>query len=125
MTTELPKKIEKFTELKSWQKGHELVLLIYKLTTKFPQEEKYGLVSQMQRSAVSVTSNIAEGFGRRTSNDKQRFYDIATASIYELQNQMFIARDVYLINLEQFQKAFDLSEDTHRLLVSWIRGLPS
>lgn len=125
MTTENSKKIEKFTDLRLWQKGHELVLLIYQMTIKFPQEEKFGLVSQMQRSAVSITSNIAEGFGRRTSNDKQRFYDIATASVYELQNQILITRDIHLITKEQFQIAFNLSEDVHRLLVTWIRGLPS
>lgn len=70
------KKLSKFTDLIVWQKGHKLVLLIYKITKTFPSEEKFGLISQMQRSAVSITSNISEGFGRRTSLDKKRFYDI-------------------------------------------------
>lgn len=118
------KKINKFTDLIVWQKGHELVLSIYNITKTFPIEEKFGLSSQMQRSAVSITSNISEGFGRRTLLDKKRFYDISIGSIYELQNQLIIAKDIRLIKLSIFEAIYTLSEEVQRLLVSWIRSIP-
>lgn len=86
-------KITHFTHLHVWQKAHELVLLIYNLSDRFPADERFGLVNQMRRCVVSVTSNIAEGFGRRTHNDKRRFYDMTVGSLFELQNQLYIVRD--------------------------------
>ena len=77
-----------------WQKGHTVVLLVYELTGAFPGSEKYGLTSQMRRAAVSVTSNIAEAFGRQTSKDKVRFYLNARGSCFEVQSQSCVARDV-------------------------------
>lgn len=67
------KKIAKFTDLVAWQEAHKLVLMIYKMTKIFPAEERYGLVSQMRRASVSITSNIAEGFGRKSAKDKITF----------------------------------------------------
>jgi len=63
-------KIKEFTDLNSWQKSHKLVLMIYKAVMRFPQEEVFGLTSQMRRSAISITSNIAEGFGRQGYKEK-------------------------------------------------------
>ena len=74
-----------FTEMPVWQRAHETVLLVYKLTGDFPESEKYALTSQMRRAAVSITSNIAEAFGRRTSKDRVRFYMHARGSCYEVQ----------------------------------------
>ncbi len=88
------KKIQNFTDLVAWQKGHEVVLEIYRMTKQFPKDELFGLVSQMRRASVSVTSNIAEGFGRKTLLDKGHFYTMAIGSAYELQNQCFICRDL-------------------------------
>ena len=65
-------KAKEFTDLIVWQEGHKLVLMIYKICKKFPENEKFGLVSQMQRAAVSITSNIAEGFGRRHNKEKTK-----------------------------------------------------
>jgi len=87
------KKINHFTDLIVWQKAHELVLFLYKITKTFPAEEKFGLTIQMRRSSVSITSNIAEGFGRNTIKDKVQFYTIAKGSLFELESQLFIARD--------------------------------
>jgi four helix bundle protein len=67
-------KYRHFTEMPVWQDGHELVLHVYELTNALPEEEKYVLTSQMRRAAVSITSNIAEAFGRQISRDKARFY---------------------------------------------------
>lgn len=92
-------KIEEFTDLIVWQEGHKLVLLIYQVTKLFPKEEIYSLTDQMRRAVVSVTSNIAEGFGRQGIKEKIQFYFLAKGSLVELKNQTFIARDLnYLKN---------------------------
>lgn len=95
-------KIKSFTDLNAWKLGHLLVLEIYKLTKKFPIDERYGLISQMQRAAVSITSNIAEGFSRNTNKDKLQFYCIAHGSLTELQNQLIISRDLKYIDKSNF-----------------------
>ena len=83
-----------FTEMPVWRKAHKVVLLVYKLTSAFPESEKYALTSQMRRAAVSITSNIAEAFGRQASKDKVRFYLHARGSCYEVQSQGYVARDL-------------------------------
>jgi four helix bundle protein len=85
-----------------WQKAHKVVLLVYKLTSAFPESEKYALTSQMRRAAVSITSNIAEAFGRQTSKDKVRFYLHARGSCYEVQSQGYVARDVSYVTPTDF-----------------------
>jgi four helix bundle protein len=87
-------KIGHFKDLRAWQEAHTLVLLVYKLTQNFPKEEVFGLTSQMRRCAVSISSNIAEGFGRNTYKDKANFYFISRGSITELENQTLVASDV-------------------------------
>ena len=109
-------KIQKFTDLVVWQEAHKLVLMIYKETKKFPSEEKYGLTAQMRRSAISITSNIAEGFSRKSSKEKCQFYTTAKASMTELQNQLLIARDVGYISQETFNKIVQQSVKTNKLL---------
>jgi four helix bundle protein len=87
-------KIQDFTDLRVWQEAHKLALAVYTFTKKFPKEEIFALTSQMRRAASSVTSNIAEGFGRRSSKDKAHFYTMASASVYELRNQTILAVDL-------------------------------
>ena len=95
-------KIVDFTDLIVWQKAHQLVLAIYGITNKFPSYEKLSLVSQMQRAAVSITSNIAEGFARRSRKEKLQFYYIALSSLSELRNQILISKDLDYINVQTF-----------------------
>jgi four helix bundle protein len=95
-------KIKSFTDLNAWKQGHLLVLEIYKITKEFPIEERYGLISQMKRAAVSITSNIAEGFSRNTSKDKFQFYCMAHGSLTELQNQLILSRDLKYLDKEKF-----------------------
>lgn len=95
-------KIKNFTDLVAWQEGHKLLLEIYKITKKFPREELFCLVSQMRRAALSFTSNIAEGFGRASMKDKNRFYAIALGSLSEVYNQIIVARDLNYIKQEEF-----------------------
>jgi len=112
-------KIETFTDLEVWQAGHELVQKIYTVTSEFPKEEMFGLTSQMRRSAVSITSNIAEGFGRSGYGDKVRFYYNAHGSLTELKNQILVAKDVGYLKKEAVNNIIDKSQEVHALL----RGL--
>jgi|SRR3989344_4166529 len=87
-------KIASFVDLKVWQLGHRVVLSVYKITKLFPKEELFGLVSQLRRAAVSMTSNIAEGFSRSSAREKAYFYSIALGSVTEVQNQLLISKDL-------------------------------
>lgn len=87
-------KIRSFTDLNAWKEGHKLVLMIYKVTNNFPKKETYSLIDQMRRAAVSITSNIAEGFSRRGLKEKIQFYAISSGSLTELQNQVIVSKDI-------------------------------
>lgn len=90
--------IKSFTDLNAWKEGHQLVLQIYRMTKLFPSDEKFGLINQIQRAAVSITSNIAEGFSRHSNKEKVQFYYTALGSLTEVQNQLLISRDLGYIN---------------------------
>lgn len=109
-------KINDFTDLIAWQKSHELVVMIYKMTKEFPEKEKFGLISQLERAAVSVTSNIAEGFGRSHSKEKDQFLSVASGSLSEVENQLMIARDVGYIDIGTFNKLYDQAVESHKVL---------
>jgi four helix bundle protein len=85
---------KRFEELVVWQKAHQLVLRIYKLTMEFPKHETYGLMSQMRRAAVSVPANIAEGFKKRGRPDKARVLNIAQASLEEVRYYFILSKDL-------------------------------
>ncbi|MFT7157599.1 MAG: four helix bundle protein [Parvicella sp.] len=88
-----------FRELNIWKQSIQLVTELYVLVSKLPAEEKFGLKSQMCRSAVSISSNIAEGSGRTTNKDFNRFLDIGLASSYELETQLIISSNLYKIEV--------------------------
>lgn len=115
-------KIRSFTGLHTWQEAHKLVLMTYALTAKFPTKEQYRLSGQMERAAVSVSSNIAEGFRRKTRRDKQNFYDIALSSLTELQNQLIIARDLKYIDNSTFQKIAEQTVIVGKLINGLIKS---
>jgi len=77
------KKIKSFTDLDTWKEGHKLVLLIYESTKFFPKEERFALTDQIRRAAVSITSNIAEGFSRQSLREKIQFYSISKGSNFK------------------------------------------
>jgi four helix bundle protein len=89
--------LKNYKELKVWQKSYELCLEIYTITAKFPREEIYGLTSQIRRSVVSIPSNIAEGYGRKTTLDYIRMLYISYGSVCELETQILLAGDLDLI----------------------------
>ncbi len=97
-------KIETFRDLIVWQKSMLLVTNLYAVTKRFPKDEVYGLTSQLRRCAVSVPSNIAEGFGRNSTVDYIRFLRIASGSIYELQTQIEIAENLEYIDSQDFDR---------------------
>ena len=108
--------IKGFTDLIAWQEGHRLSLLVYNATSTFPEQEKFGLTNQIRRAAVSVTSNIAEGFSRATGADKAHFYDMSLGSITELQSQLLLSRDLLYMKDSVFAKIADQSIVTHKLV---------
>ncbi|MBU1663342.1 four helix bundle protein [Patescibacteria group bacterium] len=109
-------KIRSFTDLKVWQQGHGLAIFVYNLTKKFPKQEIYCLVSQMRRAAISITSNIAEGFGRRGYKEKIQFYYLAQGSLIELKNQILLAKDLGYVDGKDFQLIVEKANNTHKLL---------
>ena len=86
-----------FRQIRVWEKAHGLTLLIYKITTQFPSEEKYGLTSQIRRASASIPANIAEGFGRGGNAELARFLQISMGSAYEVEYHTLLARDLGLI----------------------------
>lgn len=109
-------KIVMFTDLNAWQEGHNLVLLVYKLTKDFPKEETYPMVDQMRRAVTSITANIAEGFGRRSYKEKLQFYFQAQGSMTELKNFLLIAKDIGYISIHEFGDCMNQANIAHQLL---------
>jgi len=100
-----------FQDLVVWRKAHQFVLCIYDLTQKFPETEKYGLTSQLRRSAVSIPANIAEGFRRQGKSDKVRFLNIAQASLEESRYYLILAKDLgYCDPLQQLKQLEEVSK---------------
>ena len=120
---ETRQKARSFTDLIVWQEGHKMVLMVYQRTKSFPKEEIFGLTNQVRRAAVSVTSNIAEGFNRKSEKDKMHFYVMAQGSVAEIQNQLLVARDVGYMNKDDFSELTDRTVDIHKLLTGLIRAI--
>jgi four helix bundle protein len=118
-------KIKSFTDLVAWKEGHKLVLQIYKLTDTFPKKELFSLTNQMRRSCISITSNISEGFSRRTKKDKVQFYYMAIGSMTELQNQLLISKDLGYMSKTDFMMVANQSVDVHKLLNGMIKSAKS
>ena len=105
-----------FEKLKVWQKSKNLSINIYEVTAKFPNEEKFGLVSQLRRCAVSVASNLAEGSGRHSNKDKARFSEIAFGSLLELLNQLIISNDLNFITDQDYKTLRNQIEEISRMI---------
>ena len=115
-------KIRSFTDLDAWKQAHQLVLQVYEHTKNFPKEEQFGLTNQIRRAAVSVPSNIAEGFARGTKADKTQFYRVALGSLAELQSQLLIARDVQYLGNKEFMVTAGFSMAVRKLLNGLIKS---
>ncbi|OGZ00496.1 MAG: hypothetical protein A3B13_01835 [Candidatus Liptonbacteria bacterium RIFCSPLOWO2_01_FULL_45_15] len=120
-----PKKIIYFTDLNTWKEGHKLVLTIYQITKKLPKDELFGLTSQMRRAAVSITSNIAEGFSRQSFKEKAQFYSMAQGSLTELQNQLLVSKDIGYFTAEEYEEIIHQSVIVHKLINGLIKSSKS
>jgi len=116
-------KIKDFRDLDIWKKGIEIVKDIYNIVEKFPKQEFYGLVSQIQRSAVSIPSNIAEGFNRFHNKEYKQFLYIALGSCAELETQIEIASELKYINDEKKKGILEKIKHESRMLTNLIKKL--
>jgi four helix bundle protein len=109
-------KITSFTQLRTWQCARDIAVIVYKTSKEFPVEEKFGLSSQMRRSAVSVSANIAEGFSRNTAKDKVNFYSMALGSLTETLSHAFIGYKLGFVTQERLQLIEKSCEDLHKMI---------
>jgi len=116
-------KIKSFEELEVWQKAHELTLLVYRLTAKFPREERFGLVSQMRRASSSVAANIAEGYGRRTTRELLHSLRVANGETEETRYFSRLSKDLGYIEQNDYGAVNQLCESVNRLLSALGRSL--
>jgi four helix bundle protein len=115
--------MKNFKNLKVWQKGFEIAKLTYNLTKKFPVEEKLGLTSQMNRSSISIASNIAEGSSRRSEKDYFRFLEIALGSCFELESQLLISIELGFAEREQANSLLQNIDEEQKMLISFMKKL--
>ena len=116
-------KINRFSDLTVWQKAHELTLATYRLTEKFPRSEQYGIVSQLRRSAASVSANIAEGFGRRTTREPLRCLQISRGELEETRYFMILSRDLHHISPAEFESMSSRCDSVGQLINALGRSL--
>lgn len=112
-----------FTDLKVWQNAHRFVLSIYRITKKFPVDEKYALVQQIRRAAVSVAANIAEGSKRRSRKDKIHFYNMADTSLEEVKYYLILSRDLDYCRMDEQGILLADAEEIGRMLTGLVRSL--
>ncbi len=115
--------LKSFKDLSVWQKSYRLCLEIYRVTATFPKEEKYGLTSQIRSSVVSIPSNIAEGYGRKTTLDYIRMLYISYGSVCELETQILLARDLDLIGKGEMGRLKKDMAEIERMLKALIKSL--
>lgn len=111
------KKIVKtYRDLVVWQKSISFVTNIYRLTKVFPKDEQFGIVSQMRRRSVSIPSNLAEGYGRKSTGDYVKFLQIAMGSVFEIQTQLQIALNLQYMGPGEFGCTYECSREIERML---------
>ncbi len=116
--------IKSYKDLLIWQKGIKIVTMVYHLTNSFPKEELFALTNQLKRAAVSIPSNISEGFGRNTDKSFSHFLDISRGSLYELETQLIIAREIGFITDEKlFNQILNEVEEESKMINSFSKTL--
>ncbi|MDO6674807.1 four helix bundle protein [Tenacibaculum sp. 1B UA] len=114
-------KTTSFEDLLVWQKGHQFVLEVYKMSKQFPKEEVYGLTSQFRRAAISITANIAEGYKRISDKEKLRFYNIAQVSLEECRYFLILSKDLEYV--KSISKEKGLLEEVSKMLNAYCRSI--
>ena len=115
--------LKSYKELKVWEKGYKLCLEIYKVTKRFPVEERYGLSLHIRKSAVSIPSNIAEGYGRKSTQEYIHFLYIAYGSYCELETQLLLAIDLKYISQKEGERIKGMAKEVERMLKALIDSL--
>ncbi|MBC6999006.1 four helix bundle protein [Cytophaga sp. FL35] len=110
-----------YKDLIVWQKSMDLVEKVYQLTSTFPQEEKFGLTSQIRRCAVSIPSNIAEGTGRKSKKVFRSFLEISNGSINELKTQIEISKRIGFISENELENIFDICNEVQKMTITLIK----
>ncbi len=116
--------IKSYKDLLIWQKGLQIVVSTYKLIESFPKEEMYALTSQIKRASVSIPSNIAEGYGRNTNKSFSHFVDISRGSLYELETQLLIAKELEFIqDLDMFNQVISLINEESKMINAFYNSI--
>lgn len=115
--------MQDFRTLKVWQKAHQLTLAVYAATKTFPEDERFGLTSQMRRAAASIPANIAEGCGRDGGSDFARFLQIAMGSASELEYHLILAHDLSMLALDRYNTLLNGVIEVKKMLAALIRKL--
>ena len=112
-----------FRELNVWQKARVFTKDLYQLLSKYPNDEKFAIVSQMKRASVSIVSNIAEGAGRNTNNDFARFLDIALGSAFEIETQLILSNDLNFISDSELNEFESKIQEIEKMINGLIRAV--
>ncbi len=112
-----------FEDIYAWQKAHQFVLSVYRVTRLFPDFEKYGLCSQFQRAAVSIPANIAEGYRRLGQADKLHFLNISQSSLEECRYYCILSRDLEYIDIQTYEQLNAQVNESSFLLNSYVKGI--
>lgn len=112
-----------FKELKVWQKSRILVTEVYNLTRKFPKDEKFGLIGQMERAVVPISSNIAEGSGRESNRDFRRFLNYSISSAFELETQIILSFDLHFISETDYLQISKKIEEVQKMIFGFRKSL--
>lgn len=112
-----------FQRVIAWRKAHEFVLLVYQISKHFPEDERFGLTSQLRRAAVSIEANIAEGYKKTSKADKLRFFNIAQGSLEECRDYHILAKDLNYINEEEYEQMKNSILMTSRFLNAYCEGI--
>jgi four helix bundle protein len=120
---EVSKMLKSYKDLKVWQKAYQLCLEVYKITKPFPSEERYGLTFQIRRATVSIPSNIAEGYGRRTTGEYLQSLYISYGSVCELETQILLSRDLDYLSKQSFERIEAILGEVERMLKALIKSV--
>ncbi|MBR3759131.1 MAG: four helix bundle protein [Bacteroidaceae bacterium] len=112
-----------FENIITWQKAHQFTSLVYRITQRFPEDEKFGLTSQFRRAAVSIGANVAEGYKKLSKADKLRFFNISEGSLAECQNYIILSKDLGFLDKDDYILLHESATEVGRLLTAYCNGI--
>ena len=112
-----------FENIIAWQKAHEFVVFVYRITERYPNTESFGLISQFRRAAVSIAANIAEGYKRLSKQEKLRFFNISQGSLEECRYYCILSRDLNFIDIDTYNNIINMLSATSYMLNAYVNGV--